>query len=369
MTFIALQITLFLGALDGTIISPCLPKIGTEFNAASITVWVSTAYVLTFDSFQPIFSKLSDIFGRKWTLVASVGIFLVGSLLCGVAKTMIMLIISRAIAGIGAAGVFAGVFTIVSELIPLEKRGSYQGIINAVFAFASCVGPLIGGLLTDNATWRWAFFINLPIGGIAVLFIIFFFHETIPKASFMSKLKRIDYLGTILILISAILFLLALNMGGTMYPWKSAPVIAPLVLSLVFIIIFAVVECKYAVEPIFPPYIFKNQSCVAILLTNFFSGIYFFSVVFYLPNYYQVIKGDSAMWSGIRLLPFQLVISFFSTLAGILISKLATFRIFIWSGCFIITLDMGLLSILDVDTDFALIYGFLIIGSMGKFIF
>ncbi|KAG1132901.1 hypothetical protein G6F37_013314 [Rhizopus arrhizus] len=160
LTFIGLQVALFLSALDSTIISTALPRIGSDFNQMTIVSWVATAYILTFDAFQPLFAKFSDIFGRKWILMFGIGLFLFGSVLCGAATTMIMLIVARAIAGIGAAGINSMVFIIISDIVPLEKRGSYQGIINAVFALASVFGPLIGGSFTDYVTWRWNFYIK-----------------------------------------------------------------------------------------------------------------------------------------------------------------------------------------------------------------
>ncbi|CAO3652066.1 unnamed protein product [Cunninghamella blakesleeana] len=365
MTFIALQVTLFLGALDGTIVSTILPHVGSEFNQMSIVAWIATAYILTFDAFQPLFAKFSDIFGRKWTLITGISIFLFGSLLCGVATSMIMLIVFRAVAGIGAAGVFSGVFIIISEIVPLEKRGSYQGIINAVFAVSSVFGPLIGGGFTDNISWRWCFYINLPIGGVAIVLLIFFLDLPTPKTTFADKLKRIDYAGTVIVLVAAILFLLAMNFGGELYPWKSAAVIVPLVFSFLFAGVFAYVESKFAKEPIVPPRLFKNRSVVGILFTNWWFGVSFFSLVYYLPIYFQVVKGDSAMWSGIRLIPMQLVICAASVTTGLLISKFQLYRPFIWIGTCLLTLHIGLVSLFDVDTGFPMIYGITVIGGVG----
>ncbi|CAO3651421.1 unnamed protein product [Cunninghamella echinulata] len=363
MTFVALQVALFLGALDGTIVSTCLPRIGSDFNQMSIVSWVATAYILTFDSFQPLFSKFSDIFGRKWTLITGIGIFLFGSLLCGVANSMIMLIISRSIAGVGAAGIFTGVFITISEIVPLEKRGSYQGIINAVFAMSSVFGPLGG--FADHVTWRWNFYINLPIGGVAIVLLIFFLNLPTKKTTFMDKLKRIDYLGTLIILLAAILFLLALNFGGELFPWGSAAVIVPLVFSFVFAGLLAFVESKFAKEPILPPRLFKNRSILAIIITNWWFGLTFFSLMYYLPIYFQIVKGDTAMWSGIRLIPLQLVICVVSVSTGLAITRFQLYRPFIWIGTSIITLSVGLISLFDVDTDFSMIYGITVLSGVG----
>ncbi|CAO3652070.1 unnamed protein product [Cunninghamella blakesleeana] len=338
MTFIALQVALFLSALDSTIVSTILPHIGSEFNQMTIVSWVATAYILTFDAFQPMFAKFSDIFGHKWTLITAIIIFLIGSLLCGISTTMIMLIISRALSGVGAAGIFSGVFIVISEIVPLEKRGNYQGAINAVFAFAGIGGPLGG--FTDNITWRWCFYINLPIGGAAIILLFFFLDLPTQKSSLIAKLKRIDYLGTLIILIAALLFLLALNFGSDLYPWTSAAVLVPLIVSFILIILFIIVESKFAKEPIVPLRLFKNKSAV-------------------------VVKGDSAMWSGIRLLPLQLAVFIFSFSGGLLISKLQSYRPFLFLGTCLITLGVGLVCLYDVNTSFPIIYGTTVIEGAG----
>ncbi|KAI8378397.1 major facilitator superfamily domain-containing protein [Blakeslea trispora] len=365
LTFIGLQIALFLGALDNTIVATALPRIGSDFNQMSIVAWVATAYILTFDAFQPLFAKFSDIFGRKWILLFGITVFLFGSVLCGASQSMIMLIVSRAIAGIGAAGIFSMVFVIFSELVPLEKRGSYQGIINAVFALSSVFGPLIGGSLTDYVSWRWNFYINLPIGAAAMAVLFVFLKLPTPHGKLSEKLKRVDYAGTVIVLAFATLFLLALNFGGQTFPWKSAAVIVPLVLSVALVSLLVLVEKKFAKEPLMPPRLFKNRSVVSVLITNWFFGMTFFSAVYYLPVYFQVVRNDSAMWSGIRLIPMQMVLCVISTLSGLFISKTGMYRPLIVSGMFFLTLWIGLTSLYDRDTPWSRIYGITIIGSLG----
>ncbi|CAO3636332.1 unnamed protein product [Mucor fragilis] len=365
LTFIGLQVSLFLAALDNTIVATALPKIGSDFNQMSIVAWVATAYILTFDAFQPLFSKFSDIFGRKWILMFGIGVFLFGSVLCGASKTMIMLIVGRAIAGIGAAGIFSMVFVIFSDLVPLEQRGTYQGIINAVFALSSVCGPLIGGSLTDYVSWRWNFYINLPIGAVAMLVLFFFLRLPTPQGKLMDKLKRVDYAGTVIVLAFATLFLLALNFGGQEFPWKSAAVIVPLVLSILLIGLLVLVEKKFAKEPIMPPRLFTNRSVVSVILTNWFFGMTFFSAVYYLPIYFQVVRNDSAMWSGIRLIPMQMVLTVLSTIVGVSISKTGIYRPLICVGMALLTMWIGLFSLFKEDTPFSEIYGITIIGGAG----
>ncbi|ORE10645.1 MFS general substrate transporter [Rhizopus microsporus var. microsporus] len=361
-TFIGLQIALFLAALDGTIVATALPTIGSDFNSMSIVSWVATAYILTFDSFQPLFSKFSDIFGRKWILMFGIVVFLIGSLLCAVSTSIVMLIVFRAIAGIGAAAVFSMVFVVVADLVPLEKRASYQGIINAVFGVSSVCGPLIGGSFTDYVTWRWNFYINLPIGAVAMVMIFFFLHLPMPKEGFIAKLKRIDFVGTFIVLAFSTLFLLAMNFGGQTFPWKSAAVIVPLVLTVILVAILYYVETKVA-EPLMPPRLFKNRSVAAVLLTNWFLGMTFFSMLYYLPIYFQVVRGDSATWSGIRLIPMQLFLSVFATVVGFFISKSGIYKPLPPIGMALLTICVGLLSILDLDSSFSKVYGFTIIGG------
>ncbi|KAI8884005.1 MFS general substrate transporter [Backusella circina FSU 941] len=365
LTFIGLQLSLFLAALDGTIVSTTLPRIGSEFNKMSIVAWVATSYILTFDAFQPLFSKFSDIFGRKIIVLSGLVLFLIGSVLCGAAQNIIMLIVCRAISGIGGAGIFSMVFVIISDLVPLEKRGSYQGIINSVFALSSVFGPLIGGSFTDYVTWRWNFYINLPIGAIALVILVFFLRIPTPEGKLSEKLKKVDYAGTVIVLAFATLFLLALNFGGQTFPWKSAAVIAPLVISILMIGLLVLVEKKFAKEPLMPPRLFKNRSVVSVLLTNWFFGIAFFSIVYYLPIYFQVVRNDSATWSGIRLIPMQMVLCTLSTLSGIAISKTGIYKPFINVGVALLTLCVGLISLFDQTTPFSRVYGTTVIGGAG----
>ncbi|KAI8330878.1 major facilitator superfamily domain-containing protein [Chlamydoabsidia padenii] len=365
MTLLALQATLFLSALDATIISTSLPKIGSEFNEFTIALWVANAYYLSYDAFLPLFSSFNDIFGRKWTLLMAISVFLVGSLLCGVASSMIILIVCRAVAGIGASGIYSAVFVIISEMAPLEKRGNYHGLINAVYAVASIFGPLVGGSLTDHLSWRWCFYINLPIGGAAILLLIFYYESPSQDTICADTLKRIDYAGTFLLLSAAILFQLGLNFGGILYPWTSVRVLVPLILSVILLCVFIAVECKLARDPIIPPRLFTNRSVAVTLLVDFWFGACMFAFIFYFSIYLQTIKGDSATWSGIRLIPMQLTVCIASTIVGFLITKTGLYRPGLWIGMILLVGLVFLISLFDITTPFYQIYLVTATGGIG----
>lgn len=254
-------------------------------------------------------------------------------------------------------------FIIISDIVPLEKRGSYQGIINAVFALSSVFGPLIGGSFTDYVTWRWNFYINLPIGAIAIPILLYYLKLPTPQGKLSEKLKRVDYVGTVIVLAFSTLFLLALNFGGQTFPWKSAAVIVPLILSVILVGLLVWVEKKFAKEPLMPPRLFSNRSVVSVLTVNWLFGMNFFAAVYYLPVYFQVVRNDTAMWSGIRLIPMQLVLCAISTGIGITISKTGVYRPMICIGMCLMTLWIGLTSLYDETTPFSRIYGITILGS------
>ncbi|SAM07153.1 hypothetical protein [Absidia glauca] len=365
LILLALQASLFLSALDGTIVSTSLPRIGSDFNEFTIALWVANAYNLAYGAFLPLFGSCNDIFGRKCTLLAGIGFFLVGSVLCGVASSMIMLIICRSIAGIGASAIYSAVFVIISEMAPLDKRGSYHGLINAVYAMASIFGPLVGVgicLRRELLTLTYLLRTHTHTGR---------FHRLSQLAMVllyqydMDTPKSIDYAGILLLIPSVTLFLLALNFGGSMYPWQSIEVLVPLVLSVVFCCGFIVIECKFAHNPILPPRLFKNQSIVATLLTDWMFGTCMFAFVFNFPLYLQVIQGNSAMWSGIHLIPMQLAICISSTVAGLLISISKSYRPGLWIGMVLLGCLIGLIAIFGITTPYYLIYIVTVIGGIG----
>ncbi|WWC58666.1 uncharacterized protein I303_101210 [Kwoniella dejecticola CBS 10117] len=363
--FVGLTCALFCSLLDQTIVTTALPTLGKVFNRADISSWVGTAYLLTSTTAQPIYGRVSDIFGRKFTLLACLFIFLMGSLACALAQSMIQLIIFRAIQGIGGGGILTLAMIIISDVVSIKERGKYQGITGVVVATANSCGPIVGGVFTEKVTWRWCFYINLPLTSLAMIIIVFLLPLRRVRGSMWGKLKKLDFYGSILTLGWASLILIALSWGGSQYAWSSAAVIAPLIIGLALLGVFLFVEWKVVSLPLVPMHIFKNMSVAACYVTTLFNGMAFYAALYYLPQYFQVVREVSAIRSGVLTLPLMLVQTCVAFTSGMIQSKTGDYWYNLVIGFGIWTIGLGLLSSIKPDTSEAKLAVYQVITGIG----
>ncbi|BEJ12702.1 hypothetical protein CspHIS471_0211620 [Cutaneotrichosporon sp. HIS471] len=363
--FMGLNCALFCSLLEQTIVTTALPTLGQVFNASAISTWVGTAYMLTSTALQPVYGRLSDIFGRKSVLLGSLVIFMLGSLACALSTSMVMLIIFRAIQGIGGGGILTLALIIISDVVSLKDRGKYQGITGGVVAAANSLGPIIGGTFTEKVTWRWCFYINLPITGVAILCIFFLLPLKKVHGSARSKLRKLDYYGSILTLAWAVPFLIALSWAGTMYSWTSAAVLAPLIIGIFLGFVFIFVEMKVVSLPLIPMYIFRNMTVAASMATTFCNGAAFYATLYYLPQYFQVVRGESPIRSAIDMLPLTFVQVFCSFVSGFIVSKTGDYKWNLMAGFFIWTIGLGMMSSVTPYTSKPHIYGYQVLIGVG----
>lgn len=341
----ALMLTLLLAALDQTIVSTALPKIASDLHGLSKYSWVATAYLLTSAVSTPLYGKISDMFGRKKIFQTAIIIFLIGSVLCGLSQNMNQLIVFRGIQGIGAGGLMTLVLAIIGDVVPPRQRGRYQGYFGAVFAISSVIGPLLGGLFTDNLSWRWVFYINLPIGALALMAIATRLHLPVKRTE-----HKVDYAGAVLLAISVVSLLLATVWGGIDYPWGSAQIIGLFATALVGTLLFIWRENK-AKEPILPLRLFRNSIFRVSTLLSLLVGIVMFGALIFLPEYQQIVRGDSATKSGLMLLPLVGGLMAASVTSGRLISKSGRYRKFPIIGSSLLILSFWLFTHIAADTN------------------
>lgn len=340
----ALLLGMLLAALDQTIVATALPTIVGDLGGADHLSWIVTAYLLAVTASTPLWGKLGDMYGRKFFFQAAIVIFLIGSILSGLSQSMLELIIFRALQGLGGGGLMIGAQAIIGDVVSPRERGKYQGLFGAVFGVTSVVGPLLGGLLVDGPGWRWVFYLNIPVGVIALV------ATAIVLPGALSKVRHtIDYLGTVLIAATATDLVLLATLGGTSFAWNSAPTYVMAVLGAILLTGFILAE-RRATEPVLPLALFRNRVFAATSAIGFVVGFAMFGAITYLPLFLQVVQGVNPTISGVRMLPMMVGLLATSIGSGILISKLGRYKIFPVLGTAIMTIGMFLLSRMGADT-------------------
>ncbi|KAI8578777.1 hypothetical protein K450DRAFT_245467 [Umbelopsis ramanniana AG] len=364
---LSLCLCLFMASLDQTIVTVALPRIASDFNALADISWVGSAFLITSTAFQGLYGKCSTIFGYKIMILFAMFFFLVGSLICALSTGIVMLIIGRAIAGIGGAGMQSMCQIIIAVVCPIQDRSLYQGILGAAYMVGTTIGPLIGGAFTDHLNWRWAFYINLPIGAVAAIAVTSVLrHQPAPDTTWKERFARIDYLGTLLLLGWVVAFLLPLSWGGSTYPWNSAVIISLFCVFGILFVVFVLVQWKYSKEPLMPAHIFTvHRNPPLIFAASILSGMCILGIMYYVPILFQEGMGNSATIAGVKFIPFMVTIIISSVTAGVVINVFLVYRPVICLGGVLATTGAGLMTLWTRDSNVGTQIGFLIVCGFG----
>ncbi|KAK6604443.1 hypothetical protein QC760_004063 [Botrytis cinerea] len=362
---VALYLALGLAALDQTIVSIAIPTICADLHSASGYVWIGGAYLLANAATGPIWAKFSDIWGRKPVLLVAIGLFAVSSILVALSINMTMLIAGRSLQGVACGGLGQVVIITISDLFSVRKRSLYLGFVGFVWAVAGSAGPLIGGAFVQYKSWRWCFWINLPISGVTFVLLLLLLDVHNPRTKIIEGVRAIDWFGTISILAVTLLILVGLDFGGATFPWNSPKVICLIAIGTVMIGFFIFSEKRLAKYPLMPLAVFANSSNNATFVLVFAHSMVLIGIEYYLPLYFQSVLQVSPLRSGVLLLPLVVIQAVLEIMAGATIHRTGRYREFMWVGTTLMTLGTGLYIHFGADTSVAVVIGLETIGAFG----
>ncbi|KAH8827294.1 major facilitator superfamily-domain-containing protein [Flagelloscypha sp. PMI_526] len=365
LAYMSLIICTFLAALEQTAIGTILQTIAKSFDNADSYSWIGISYVLANTAFLPLSGNLADIFGRRPTMLLSLGLFAFGSGLSGAAQSMRWLIAARAIQGLGGGGILNLSEIVVADLVPLADRGGFIGLITFTWAFAGVIGPIIGGALAEHVSWRWVFYINLPITGLATVIVIFFLRVRTPPGRMRDKLASVDWLGNAIVIAGITLATLGVSWAGARYAWSDVHVLALLLSGLALIVSFVIYERYVPKIPTLPWVVISNRTSLGGYVATFIHGVVYMAVAYYLPSYFQACLSLSPLQAGLHLLPTACVIAPFSYLHGVAIKFIHRYLPGNYVGWGLVIVGFGLLSLLKASSNTAEWVAFQAVAASG----
>lgn len=368
LIFVAVCVATLVVAVDVSIISTALPTIAEDLHSAELFVWVANAYVLATTVVQPIYGQMANIFGRRSLTIISVLLFMLGSGLAGGANSTAMLIAARVVQGLGGGGIITLGEIIICDLLPLRERGQYSGLIAGTYAIGTVIGPVLGGVFTQHVTWRWVFYINLPICGIALGLIVPFLNLKYHRqGTIVDRIKRIDWIGATSLTMSVTAILLALAWAGTKHSWSSWRTILPLILGFAGMLGFFVHQFSgHVAEPTMPPKLFSNRTSVSIFVMAFVHGILLLYVTYFMPVYFQAVRGATPTRSGVEIFPIATTIAPAAAVSGVLVTITGKYRLYHFLGFALMAAGCGSLSTLDASSSMGAWIGFQLMFGLGN---